>query len=131
MRRTGRLAALIAAFGLASNPVVAKVMLNTIGGTASLIGHGHVARGVVLLDCTAGQQVQFTLTLTQDGASGTGVGAAGVCTGELTEYEVTVPAEGDTFTAGLAVACATADNYRRGVLVDSKQWCRAGGVVLD
>ena len=130
MRRTIRLAALIAAFVLVASPLSARVVLNTIGGTAALIGHGQVARGVVLLECTAGEQVQFTLTLTQDGVSGTGSGA-GVCTGELTEYEVTVPAAGDTFTAGLAEACATADNYRRGVLVDSKQWCRAAGVVLD
>ena len=131
MRRTVRLAALIAAFVLASNPVGARIVKNTIGGTATLIGHGHVVKGTVLLECdTPGQQVQFTLTLTQDGASGTGSGA-GICTAGLTEYEVTVHAAGDTFSAGLAVACATADNYRRGVLVDSKHWCRAAAVVLN
>jgi hypothetical protein len=131
VRRTVRLAALIAALVLAAIPVSARIMRNTIGETATLIGHGHVAKGTVLLECdTPGEQLHFTLTLTQDGASGTGSGA-GVCTGGLTEYEVTVPAAGDTFTAGLAEACATADNYHRGVLVDSKQWCRAAGVVLD
>jgi anti-sigma factor RsiW len=56
---------------------------------------------------------------------------AGVCTAELTEYPVTVPASGERFTPGLAEACATAENHRRGVLVDSRQWCRAAGVVLD
>ena len=63
-------------------------------------------------------------------ASGTGQ-AAGVCTGDVTAYEVTVSAYGDTFTPGLAEACATADNYRRGILVDTKEWCRAAGVVLS
>ena len=103
MRPTARVAVLISVFALGTVSLGAKVITNTIGGTAALTGHGHV--------------------------SGTGVGA-GVCTGELTESEVTVPAAGDSFTVGLASACATADNYRHGVLADSRQWCRAGGVVL-
>jgi hypothetical protein len=128
--RTFRLAVLLALLALTPNTVGARIVSNTIGETVALIGHGHAARAVVLLDCTAGEQVHFTLTLMQDGASGTGAGA-GVWTGALTEYEVTVPAEGEAFTAGLAAACATADNYRRGVLADSRQWCRAAGVVLE
>jgi hypothetical protein len=120
---------LISVFALGTVSLGAKVITNTIGGTAALTGHGHVARATVLVGCTEGEQVQLTLTLTQGGVSGTGA-AAGVCTGELTEYDVTVPAAGDSFTAGLAAACATADNYRHGVLAESRQWCRAGGVVL-
>jgi hypothetical protein len=120
---------LISVFALGTVPLGARIILNTIGGTAALIGHGHVARATVLVGCTEGEQVHLTLTLTQGGVSGTGI-RVGVCTGELTEYEVTVPASGDSFTAGLAAACATADNYRHGVLVDNRQWCRAGGVVL-
>jgi len=131
MRRvlTG-LALLVAASLTTASPAGAKVALNTIGATAALSGAGHVARGTVLLDCTAGQQVQFTLTLTQDGASGAGHGAE-VCTGDLTAYEVTVPARAGTFTAGPAQACATAVNRDRGVVVDTKQWCRAEGVTLS
>jgi hypothetical protein len=120
---------LISVFALGTVPLGARIILNTIGGTATLTGHGHVARATVLVGCTEGEQVQLTLTLTQGSVSGTGAGA-GVCTGGLTEYDVTVPAAGDRFTAGLAAACATADNYRHGVLVDNRQWCRAGGVVL-
>lgn len=130
MYRTARLVALIAALTLAPLPVGARVVFNTIGGTAALIGQGHVAQGTVLVGCTEGERVQVTLTLTQGAVSGIG-SAAGICTGELEEYEVTVPAGSDIFVPGLAVACATADNYRRGVLVDSRQWCRAGGVTLD
>src|SRR5436190_21171877 len=114
---------------MTGQPADARIAENTIGATAALIGEGHVAQGTVFLDCTAGQQIHFTLNLTQDGTSGTGYGA-GVCTGSLTGYEVTVPAEGDTFTAGLAAACATAVNYRRGVVVDTRQWCRAAGVTV-
>jgi hypothetical protein len=125
-----RLALCVLALAMTTSPVAAKIMLNTIGATATLIGQGHAVRGTVLLNCTAGQQVQFTLTLTQGGTSGTGQGAA-ACTGDLTAYEVTIQAGHDTFTPGLAEACATADNYQRGVLVDSRQWCRAGGVVLS
>jgi hypothetical protein len=128
MKRTVWLAALIAVV-LGTIPVGAKILINTIGATAAVIGRSHAVRGTVLVGCTAGEQVQLTLTLTQNGVSGTGA-AAGVCTGELAEYEVTVPAAGDQFTGGLAAACATADNYRRGVLVESRQWCRAAGVVL-
>jgi hypothetical protein len=125
------LALLIAAILMIATPVGAKrIILNTIGATAALIGNGHVAKGTVFLDCTAGEQIQFTLTLTQDGVSGTGHGA-GVCTGSLTGYAVTVPAEGDRFTAGTAAACATAVNRDRGVVVDTRQWCRAAGVALS
>ena len=125
------LALLVAASLTTASPAGARVMRNTIGATAALSGAGHVARGTVLLGCdTAGQQVQFTLTLTQDGASGAGHGA-GVCTGDLAAYEVTAPAGGGTFTAGPAQACATAVNRDRGVVVDTKQWCRAEGVTLS
>ena len=124
------LALLVAASLTTASPAGARITLNTIGATAALSGAGHVARGTVLLDCTAGQQVQFTLTLTQDGASGAGHGA-GVCTGDLAAYEVTVPARGGTFTAGTAQACATAVNRDRDVVVDTKQWCRAAGVSLS
>ena len=123
-------AALTAALAITAATVGARIFTNTIGGEAALIGDGHVAQGIVLLDCTAGQQVQFTLTLIQDGASGTGHGA-GVCTGGVSAYEVTVQADGDTFTPGLAAACAAAVNYRRGRIDDTKEWCRAAGVVLS
>jgi hypothetical protein len=112
-----------------ASPAEARVIMNTIGPTAALIGHGHVARGTVLLECTAGEHVRFTLTLTQPGASGTGRGA-GVCTGELTAFKVTVPAKGARFTEGTATACATAIDSARGVVVETRQWCRAAGVTL-
>jgi hypothetical protein len=120
---------LIATILLTATAAGARVVVNTIGAAAALVGDGHAARGTILLDCTAGQQVQFTLTLVQNGASGTGYGA-GVCTGNLTEYEITVPAESDTFTVGMASACATAVNYRHGVIVDTREWCRSAGVLL-
>jgi hypothetical protein len=104
----------------------AGIQANTIGASAALIGHGHVARGTVIIGCTAGERVQFTLTLTQGGVNGTGHGA-GLCTGEPTAYEVTVPARGHAFTA----ACATAVNQDPGVVVDTRRWCRAAGVTLS
>ncbi len=108
----------------------AGIQTNTIGATAALVGDGHVARGTVIIGCTAGEQVQFTLTLIQGVVSGIGQGA-GVCTGEPTAYEVTVPARGDAFTAGIAEGCATAVNRDRGTVVDTRQWCRAAGVTLS
>jgi hypothetical protein len=121
---------LTAAIVLIGSSVGARIMRNTIGDSAALIGGGHAVEATVLLECdAAGQQVQFTLTLTQNGVSATGHGA-GVCSGALEAYEVTVPAGGEPFTAGPAEACATAENYRRGRLDDAKQWCRAGGVTL-
>jgi len=130
IRPSVRLALVVLALALSVRAVGARIVQNTIDASATLIGNGHVVRGTVLLGCTAGEQIQFTLTLTQGGASGTGVGA-GVCTGELTAYGVTIPAGADTFTPRVAQACATADNYDRGALVDSKEWCRASGVILS
>ena len=115
---------------LTASPAGARITYNTIDATAALVGDGHVVRAIVFLGCTAGEQVEFTLTLTQEGASGTGHGA-GVCTGEPMAYEVTVPAERGAFLAGVPQACATAVNRDRGVVVDTRQWCRAAGVTLS
>ncbi|MEX1255576.1 MAG: hypothetical protein WEE64_14655 [Dehalococcoidia bacterium] len=46
----------------------ARIMNNTIGPEATLSAGGHWAQGSVLLNCTAGQQVRFTLTLSQGDA---------------------------------------------------------------
>src|SRR6187549_2923014 len=100
MHPTTRLVTLIAAVVLGASPASARIVINTIGGTAALLGQGHAVHGTVLIGCTGGEQIQITLTLTQDGVSGTG-SAAGICTGELAEYEVTVTAGGDAFTAGV------------------------------
>ena len=108
----------------------AGIQSNTIGATAALIGRGHLARGTVIIECTAGEFVQFTLTLTQGGVSGTGHGA-GVCTGEPRAYTVWVPARRGRFSAGTAAACATAVNRDLGIVVDARQWCRAMGVTLS
>ena len=124
------LALLAAATMLAPSPATARIMRNTIGPTADLIAHGHAASGTVLVECTAGQTVRFTLTLTQGGAHGTGRGF-GLCTGELTPYEVTIWARGGRFAPGTAEACATAVNRQRGHVVDTREWCRAAGVTLS
>jgi hypothetical protein len=124
------LALLAAATVLAPSPATARIFSNTIGLTADLTVHGHAARGTVLLECTAGQTVRLTLTLTQGGAHGTGHGF-GLCTGELTAYEVTVWARGGRFTPGTAEACATAVNRQRGHVVDTREWCRAASVTLS
>ena len=132
MRKAVVLATLVGAAVLASaSPADAKIVYNTIGATANLVGHGHAAIGTVLIGCTAGQQIEFTLTLTQGGASGTGRGA-GICHGEevASPYAIVVPARHGQFTVGTAAACATAVNRERGTVVDSKEWCRAVGVEL-
>src|SRR5688572_22905987 len=95
------LALVLACSGVTASPAAASLTTNTIRETATLLGNGQVARGTVLLACTAGQQVAITLTLTQGATTGTGRGA-GVCTGELTAYPVTVVARGGTFVAGTA-----------------------------
>ena len=53
-----------------------------------------------------------------------------MCTGNVSAYEVTVPARGGTFTAGTAAVCATAENRGRDGVVVTRQWCRAAGVAL-
>ena len=110
-------------------PVEAGMTTNTIAPTATLAARGHVARAHVLIACTQGQLVRFTLTLTQDGTTATGR-RAGRCTGDLTAYPVVVVARGATLTPGPTTACATATNYNRGQVEDSRQWCRTGGVTL-
>jgi hypothetical protein len=121
---------LVAAALATAVPADARVAANTITSTATLAAHGYLARGGVLVDCTEGQFVVFTLTLVQGGATGTGYGA-GWCTGQPTAYPVVVPARSGVFAPGNAAACATADNYNlRGEVEDSPRWCRAGGVTL-
>ena len=130
-RLRGAVGGLVVAAALATAaPAEARVAANTIAPTATLAARGHLARGNVLLDCTEGQFVRFTLTVAQGGATGTGYGA-GRCTGELSAYPVVVPARSGVFAPGNASACATAYNYNlRGELEDSHQWCRAAGVTL-
>jgi hypothetical protein len=131
MLRVVVLLALVGAAALAqATPSDARLIGNTIGADASLAGHGEVAKGTVLIECTAGEFVQFTLTFTQGAASGTGYGA-GRCTGELEMYGVTVPAQHGTFIEGAAEACATAVNRNRGAVEETREWCRAAAVTLS
>lgn len=127
---TGMGGLMVAAALAAAAPAEARISVNTIAPTAMVAARGHLARGHVLIECTEGQLVLFTLTLAQGGATGTGYGA-GRCAGELAAYPVVVPARSGVFAPGNAAACATADNYnRRGQLEDSLGWCRTGSVTL-
>jgi hypothetical protein len=120
----------VAAVMATAAPAGARITVNTIASTATLAAHGYLARGDVLIACTEGQFVLFTLTLAQGDAAGTAYGA-GRCTGELTAYPVMVPARSGVFAPGNAAACASADNYNlRGEVEDSLRWCPAGGVTL-
>jgi hypothetical protein len=78
----------------------------------------------VVANCDEGQWLHVNVTLTQDAVSGRGVGS-GQCTGALTEYEVTVPAQGrDAFVLGPAVLTARAVIQGRGAIADAQEWTR-------
>lgn len=105
MRRLIALSAAAVALAAVST-AEARVMNNTIGSTAELIGDGHAAAATVLIECTEGQHIRFTLTLTQDGVTGRGKGA-GACTGALAEYPVTVSSSSSsTVTFSLPIFCS-------------------------
>ena len=104
-RRFAGFAVLTAAILLIGSSVSARISRNTIGDSATLVGGGHAAEGIVLLECPAGEQIRFTLSLTQNGVSATGHGAA-VCTGALEAYEVIVPAGGEPASRPVRVSNA-------------------------
>jgi len=86
--------------------------------------NGHVTDVTVVANCDEGQWLHVNVTLTQDAVSGRGV-ASGQCTGALTEYEVTVPAQGrDAFVAGVAVVTARAIIQAPGAIADTQEWTR-------
>jgi alpha-tubulin suppressor-like RCC1 family protein len=86
--------------------------------------NGRVTNVTVLANCDESQWLHVNVTLTQDGVSGRGV-AAGPCTGALTRYEVTVPAQGrDGFVLGPAVATARAIIQEPGAVAETQEWTR-------
>lgn len=78
-----------------------------------------------LANCPAGSQVHFEVQLTQDGASGEGHGE-GTCTGGLSSFSVTVPAQGRlAFQPGAATIQAHAEIKDHGQIIDVQNWTRA------
>jgi alpha-tubulin suppressor-like RCC1 family protein len=93
--------------------------------------NGHVTDVTVVANCDEGQWLHVNVTLTQDAVSGRGV-ASGQCTGALTEYEVTVPAQGrDAFVLGAAVVTARAVIQAPGAIADTQEWTRQVTIVAE
>jgi alpha-tubulin suppressor-like RCC1 family protein len=91
--------------------------------------NSRVTTVTVVATCEAGQQLHVDVTLTQDAASGHGVGH-GECTGGLERYEVTVPAQGrNPLIEGPAAVEAEARFLDRGFVVDTQEWTREVQVV--
>lgn len=119
-----------AAVLVGADPVLARVVSNTIEPTADLSARGRVAEGTAIINCTDGERIDVTVTFTQGPARGTGR-THGRCTGEATGYPVKVVVRGrGAFQPGHAEACASAVNTDRGQVVDTRDWCRSGGVEL-
>ena len=113
-----------------TEPVLAKILRNTIDPTASLHANGRIAEGAALIACTDGERVEVTVTFTQGEVTGEGH-THGKCTGELTRYRVKVKARGGAdFEPGPAEACAVAVNTDRGTVVDTREWCREDDIEL-
>jgi hypothetical protein len=131
MRRALVVTTLVAASVVASGaPARAQLTQNTFGSTGSLAADGRVATVTVLLGCTAPGSVRFAVTLTQGSTTGTGYGG-GSCTGETETFTVRVPAGDATFVSGGAQVCGHAVNQEPGGGQDTRDWCRAGGVLLQ
>jgi hypothetical protein len=107
----------------------AGIQGNTFGGSGELSARGHRVEVTVLLACSHGSS-RFTVTLQQDDTIGTGHGA-GVCTGDLEQYAVTVTAGSATFEPGAATLCGDAINRERGGTTDTRHWCRASPLTLS
>jgi hypothetical protein len=107
----------------------AAISSNTIGPSAKISGHGHLARGTVLVGCTSGERVDMTLTIRQGDAFATGRGA-GVCVGRQKGYPIRTVTRGDgVLEPGPASACASAVNTSRSG-TEQRRWCRAGRITL-
>jgi hypothetical protein len=83
-----------------------------------------------LANCPDGARVHFDVEVTQDGTSGKGQGE-GPCTGGLSSYSVTVPAQGRfAFQPGPATAQAQAVIKNHGQIIDVQDWTRAVELAL-
>jgi len=85
---------------------------------------GRIAVVTVIVNCPAGGHVKILVSLTQGNVSGAAQ-ASGVCTGDLTEVSVKLPAHGRAgFQPGAAQAEAEANVSDRGRIIDLQQWTR-------
>lgn len=101
------------------------------GPTGTLTHEGRRVKTTVNIHCTDGQTIQFSLTITQRGATGVAFGD-GRCTGKSRSYPVTAFARrGMRFSTGNADACASAINRKRKRVVDTRTWCRKPGLTLS
>lgn len=114
---------------LLATPALGSLTNNTFGSAGTIGAGGHHVTITVLLGCTQGGAVHFTVTLTQGETTGVGHGA-GVCTGETETYTVVVTARGKTFEPGEATACGDAVNRETRGGIDTRTWCRSSPVVL-
>jgi len=93
------------------------------------LSNNRVAQVTVLANCTEGQQLRLDVQLTQDGVVGEGH-VIGECTGNLTGYPVTDPAQGRVgFAEGPALAHAHADVVVNGQTVETDDWTRQVNVI--
>jgi alpha-tubulin suppressor-like RCC1 family protein len=108
-----------------SVPVTVPSFALNIDPTVTLqTPRGRVTNVTVLANCNDGQWLHVEVTLTQEAVSGRGV-AADQCTGGLTPYEVTVPAQGrDAFVLGPAIVTARAIIQEPGALAETQEWTR-------
>jgi alpha-tubulin suppressor-like RCC1 family protein len=95
-----------------------------VAPTAEILPGGRRARVTALVDCPQGDRVKITITLEQGATQGRGQ-IGGVCTGQLAEYALTIPARvPHRFEPGAAEATAIANVWGRGHAVSTDTWSR-------
>jgi len=108
------------------SPVAVGVnsFIANIAKQGQLTGHDRVADVTVLVNCPDGERFTGTITLTQSLASARHP-LNGACTGGLSEYPVTVAAQGrDPFVAGDAFAELDIVVNDGGFTTDQQHWTR-------
>lgn len=89
-----------------------------------LRANGRIASVQIIATCEPGQRLHVDVSVTQGDVAGRGVGS-GECTGAITRYPVTVPAQGpDPFAEGPASVQAQAQIRDGGVVVETQEWTR-------
>jgi hypothetical protein len=109
--------------GLASQPALARIAMNTIDATA-IVEDGRHLLVTGPLECDLGERVHVLVTVTQrtTGAVAQGRGLL-TCTGVEAPWSVEAEVQGRAaFSPGEATAVAIAWTVRRGVATDAHQW---------
>jgi len=122
-KRAAAVLAIVAGL-VAATMAFAKVVRNTIDAVAVVTENGRHVVVTGPLECTPGERVHLSVTVTQRTTGAIAAGRAFViCTGDEEAWGIDAAVQGrETFEIGPATAVAVARSVARGDTTDAHQW---------